>query len=108
MFFAELTCLGGVTGKRVHVVVDLPFDYLPSAEKSAKSIKDTLGAQAGVIFTYHRREDCKVSEVVTVNAHGGISYTRGTPDSPALLEFIESRKKLGEVVLPQRYIVKTI
>lgn len=108
MFFAEMTHSDTETGKRMDAVVNLPFDNLTSAEEVAKLMKATMGARSAMLFTYFRQPDCKVAEVVTVNAHGGISHTRGAPDSPAMLAFIASRKELGEVVLPQRYIIKTV
>lgn len=108
MFFAEMTHSDTETRKRMDCVVSLPFDNIISAEEVVKYIKATLGAQSAVIFTYFRRTDCTIAEVVTVNAHGGVSHTRGAPDSPALLAFIEKRRELGEIVLPQRYIVKTV
>lgn len=108
MFFAKMTHFDEVCKKEMNAVVDLPFDNLISATEVAKFMKTSLGAQSAMIFTYFRRPDCVSAEVVTVNAHGGISHTRAAPDSPVLLEFMEARKALGEVVLPQRYIVKTV
>lgn len=108
MFFAEMSHSDAETGKRMDCVVSLPFDNIISAESVAKAMKFTMGAQSAMIFTYFRRTDCTVAEVVTVNAHGGVSHTRGAPDSPAMLAFIEKRRELGEIVLPQRYIVKTV
>lgn len=108
MFFAEMSHTDKETGKTMTAVVDLPFTNIISAEEVAKLMKHTLGAQNATIFTYFRRPDCTISEVVTVNVHGGISHTRGAPDSPVMLEFMEKRKELGEIVLPQRYIVKSV
>lgn len=106
MYFAEMSQTGD--NSRIDVVVSLPFDTLERVEETVKLMLSTLGAQRATIFTYFRRPDCTVAEIITVNAHGGVSHTRGAPDSPAMLAFMETRRNLGEVVMPQRYIVKTM
>lgn len=106
MFFAEMSHSEG--SNRIDVVVSLPFDTLERVEETVKLMLPSLGAKRATIFTYFRRPDCTIGEIVTVNAHGGVSHTRGAPDSPAMLAFMETRRNLGEVVMPQRYIVKTM
>jgi hypothetical protein len=108
MFFAEMTHSDTETNIKVAAVLELPFEDLDHVEKVVNLMKPSFGAQVSTIFTYFRRPDCTVAEVVTINANGEICHTRGAPDSPAMLAFIETRQKLGDIVLPQRYIVKSM